>query len=299
MTASTLKLIAFFSMIADHLMQVLSSSTFHHTHLFHGEWRFIEGVGRMAFPIFAFFIAEGWKRTSDKRWYFNRLLIGGLYSQIPFTLALSFANITSFSPKPGLHSWLFPFKGCTLMFGILIAAAAAILLKNKYPYPSLILVIGFMLFSHISISLEGFELFSSAWNVFITFAFGMAGLYLVDAWKSRTDKKSRLETAFCFLGWLLLHLCINIDYGLMGSLLVVLLYCFPSKKIQTLVITLWGICIYSYMPSAFKVFTFLSALLLLTYNGRRGKMPKYFFYIGYPLHLLVLGILLISAKIPA
>lgn len=296
MTASALKMIAFFSMVIDHLVQVVSSSTFHHSHLFHGEWQFLEGAGRMAFPIFAFFIAEGWRRTSDKRRYFNRMLIGGLFSQIPFTLALSFANITSFSPKPGLHSWLFPLKGRILLFGILIATVVVILLKNKYPYPSLALVIGFMLLSHVSITLQGFELFSSSWNVFITFAFGMAGIYLVDTWKSCTDKKPRLETAFCFLGWFLLHLCIKTDYGFMGSLLVVLLYCFPSKKIQTLVITLWGICIYSYMPLEFKVFTFLSALLLLTYNGHRGKLPKYFFYIGYPLHLLILGILLQTAN---
>ena len=296
MTASALKLIAFFSMVADHLVQIVSSSTFHHSHLFHGKWQFLEGMGRMAFPIFAFFIVEGWKRTSDKRRYFNRMLIWGLFSQIPYTLALSFSNITSLFSKPGLH---FFFCGRFPLFCILILLTSVILLKNKYPYPSFLLLIGFILLSPVSIAFQDFELFSSEWNVFITFAFGMAGLYLVDTWKACTDKKGRLKTASYFFIWLLFQLCIRYDYNFMGSLLVVLLYCFPSKKIQTLIISLWGICIYSYMPSAFKVFTFLSALLLLTYNGRRGKMPKYFFYIGYPLHLLVLGILLISAKIPA
>lgn len=296
MTASALKLIAFFSMVADHIVQVVSSSTFHYSNLFHGKWQFLEGVGRMAFPIFAFFIVEGWKRTSDKQRYFNRMLIWGLFSQIPYTLALSFHNLTSFPPNPGLHLWILPFYSRSLLFCILILLTSVILLKNKYPYPSFLLLIGFILLSPVSIAFQDFELFSSEWNVFITFAFGMVGLYLVDTWKTCTDKKGRLKTASYFFIWLLFQLCIRYDYNFMGSLLVVLLYCFPSKKIQTLVITLWGICIYSYMPLEFKAFTFLSALLLLTYNGRRGKMPKYFFYIGYPLHLLILGILLNTSK---
>lgn len=43
-------------------------------------------VGRLAFPIFAFFIAEGYAHTRDFGRYFRRLAILSVVSEIPFNL---------------------------------------------------------------------------------------------------------------------------------------------------------------------------------------------------------------------
>ena len=43
-------------------------------------------VGRLAFPIFAFFIAEGYAHTRDFGRYFRRLAIWAVGSEIPFNL---------------------------------------------------------------------------------------------------------------------------------------------------------------------------------------------------------------------
>lgn len=43
-------------------------------------------VGRLAFPIFAFFIAEGYDHTQDFGRYFRRLAILAVVSEIPFNL---------------------------------------------------------------------------------------------------------------------------------------------------------------------------------------------------------------------
>ena len=43
-------------------------------------------VGRLAFPIFAFFIAEGYAHTRDFGRYFRRLAILAVMSEIPFNL---------------------------------------------------------------------------------------------------------------------------------------------------------------------------------------------------------------------
>ena len=72
MSALILKLIASLSMLIDHagLMLFNDNPT-------------MRMIGRLAFPIFAFFIAEGFRYTKSKARYAARLLIFALISQ-PF-----------------------------------------------------------------------------------------------------------------------------------------------------------------------------------------------------------------------
>ena len=71
-----LKCIAVFSMLVDHIGAFL----------YPGElW--MRYVGRLAFPIFGFLIAEGFVHTSNVRKYMGRLLIFALISEIPYDLA--------------------------------------------------------------------------------------------------------------------------------------------------------------------------------------------------------------------
>lgn len=78
MSAFVLKLIAVFTMACDHF-----------SYLIFGRFSYLNLIGRIAFPIFAYQITEGYIHTSNLKKYFLRLVLFALISQIPFMLFLS------------------------------------------------------------------------------------------------------------------------------------------------------------------------------------------------------------------
>jgi len=80
LSASTLKLLAALSMLIDHTAAILvpEDST---------AYFIMRLIGRLAFPIFAFFVAEGCRKTHDRRRYLLRLSLFALAAQLPFSIA--------------------------------------------------------------------------------------------------------------------------------------------------------------------------------------------------------------------
>lgn len=78
LTAAHLRILAMALMLLDHLWGTIVPGN---------DW--MTYLGRMAFPIFAFQAAEGYRRTHDFKKYCKRLLIFGLISEIPFDLMIS------------------------------------------------------------------------------------------------------------------------------------------------------------------------------------------------------------------
>lgn len=73
-----LKIIACVTMLIDHVGAVLLPKYF-----------FLRGIGRIAFPIYCFLLAEGAHYTKNPKKYAIRLGIGVLLSELPFDLAFS------------------------------------------------------------------------------------------------------------------------------------------------------------------------------------------------------------------
>ena len=110
LNSNALKVIAMILMLLDHMWGTIIPGN---------QWMTL--VGRMAFPIFAFLIVEGYIHTSDYKKYIKRLLIFGLLSEIPFNLIYT-------------GSIIFPFHQnvlFTLVLGLLIINEIDKIKNNK------------------------------------------------------------------------------------------------------------------------------------------------------------------------
>ena len=127
---NTLKIIAMILMLLDHLWGTIIPGN---------QWMTL--IGRMAFPIFAFLIVEGFFHTSDLKKYMKRLFIFGLISEIPFNLIYT-------------GSIIFPFHQnvmFTLLLGLLIINEIDKLKNNKEIKKKIIPILKIFLFLIFSI----------------------------------------------------------------------------------------------------------------------------------------------------
>lgn len=108
--SNLLKSLAMIFMLLDHMWATIIPGN---------QW--MTNVGRLAFPIFAFLIVEGFTHTSDLNKYIKRLFVFALISEIPFNLIYT-------------GSWVFPFHQnvmFTLLLGLLCISEIDKIKKNK------------------------------------------------------------------------------------------------------------------------------------------------------------------------
>ena len=117
-SAFWLKIIAAAAMLCDHAAVVFVGGNYA-----------MRAAGRLAFPIFAFFIAEGYLYTRNIKKYALRLLVFALIAQAPFALAFGsafyepnviftllfgLAAIWAYERGEGIIKWLIPLAAAVL-----------------------------------------------------------------------------------------------------------------------------------------------------------------------------------------
>lgn len=107
MTRNTLKIIACVSMLIDHIGYILLP-----------EVAFLRYIGRLAMPIFAFFIGEGCLYTRDRKKYFTRIFTLGVICQLFYVVEYLFTK----SSNPFYLNILFTFSASVLLCSALIAS---------------------------------------------------------------------------------------------------------------------------------------------------------------------------------
>ncbi len=135
-----LKIIAVISMFCDHLGYAL-----------YGKFSYLNYIGRLSFPIFAFGISEGYLHTKSKKNYLLRLFIFAIASQVPFTLFNSMF-------REGFTLNIF----FTLFLG-LVAIIAYEYCDNK--------LIGMVLVICLSITADTFKMDYGYWGILTIFIF--------------------------------------------------------------------------------------------------------------------------------
>lgn len=116
-------------------------------------------------------------------------------------------------------------------------------------------------------------------NVFFTLLIGIGMVVLLERNREWPVKAVILLLAM----WL--AVLIRSDYNFRGVLLIFVFYIFHESR--WLAVTAGGLWNFLYQ-GVIQKYGVLSVLPLALYNGERGRKMKYFFYIFYPAHLLLL-----------
>ena len=213
LTSSGLKWIAIITMIIDHIGATLFPVSQY------PDMAVLRIIGRIAFPIFAFLLVEGFRHTRNVKGYGARLLLFAFISEIPFDLA--------FFRKP-------------------------------------------FYFGHQ--------------NVFFTLFLGLMALVAYRHLKARNVFLSSLSVfAIALLAQLL-----ETDYGMLGVMLMVLLYAFDDQRQTVLWIVTVNVLFFVIYMNPRQLYAVMSIPFILMYNGEPGRRLKYLFYGIYPVHLVIL-----------
>lgn len=116
-------------------------------------------------------------------------------------------------------------------------------------------------------------------NVFFTLLIGIGMMVLLERNREWPVKAVILLLAM----WL--AVLTRSDYNFRGVLLIFVFYIFHESR--WLAVTAGGLWNFLYQ-GVIQKYGVLSVLPLALYNGERGRKMKYFFYIFYPAHLLLL-----------
>lgn len=174
--------------------------------------------------------------------------------------------------------------------------------RNRKRYIGMMLVFAFIseipfdlgFFGYLSMQEGTFPFYFGYQNVFFTLFLGLAALCCIDSFsyhgENRVQKiKSVILQAAGVAVMAVFAELIHCDYESRGVLYIAAFYVFRKNRIYQILLFLLLYILYT--GNQPNVFTLSACLIILLYNGQRGKLKlKYFFYIFYPLHLSVLYI---------
>ena len=135
-------------------------------------------------------------------------------------------------------------------------------------------------------------------NIFFTLALGLLTLFLLDKSKGLIKRyfKDKVDLVIILpITYLLIVVIMGLmgeflsfSYGMLGILVISFFYLFKKNFPLTVLSVSLSTLI---LGDTMQYFSLLSLILIYFYNKKLGKKCKVFFYLYYPLHILVLGVI--------
>ncbi len=142
----------------------------------------------------------------------------------------------------------------------------------------------------------GSFIYRGANNIFFTLALGLLTLFLLDKSKGLIKRyfKDKVDLFIILPITYLLIIVImglmgeflNFSYGMLGILVISFFYLFKDNFPLVVISVSLSTLI---LGEGMQYFLLFSLILIYFYNKKLGKKCKLFFYLYYPLHILVLG----------
>ena len=137
-SGAQLKYLAFISMLIDHVNNAIVTPMLDGGGFLLYLSNIFSILGRIAFPIFIFFIVEGFFKTSNRKKYLITLLIFGVISEVPFDM---FTSKTFFDPH--WNNMMFTLALCLITIWIIDSIKNKLDNKVLWDVISIIIVILF------------------------------------------------------------------------------------------------------------------------------------------------------------
>lgn len=287
LTGFHLKLIALVTMIVDHVGAVFPTPDA------------LRVIGRLAFPIYAFLIAEGCRHTRNRQHYLMRLGLFAMISEVLFDWA--FGAILGDERLPKMDF----LRHTNIFYTLFFAVAAIHIYETLRRQPRKVQLAG-AAFGILGIFLEGLAVVLTGDALIclsLAYAWMLGTLFLYSRLPESELKPDRniLSPVLAVIPTLLIFLLAGLskcDYDWFGVLLIVALYLARTPERAAVLLTAAMALYYGLLHPLrygfhpwYLVFALVAAALAFFYNGQRGRNFKWVFYWAYPAHIAVLAAL--------
>ncbi|MCD8119360.1 MAG: conjugal transfer protein TraX [Lachnospiraceae bacterium] len=269
LSGSDLKIIAIVTMFIDHFAAVIlyeslisgafrTQTAWNVAYYTYDILRLV--IGRISFPIFCFLLVQGFEHTRNRVHYALRLFAFALVSEIPFDLAFNqpLDGVLNRFSVFGLQFLEFDSQNVffTLLLGLLVMMLTDVIMKTRIPLPDL--------------PPEKQKVQQIRNTVILVIRILLAAAVL---WCG-VNAGNFFQT----------------DYSGYGVLVIAVLYYLNRFRNEQIAVGTFAMIFgdYAFNGSVTELLAPIGLLLTKFYNGERGMRMKYFFYVFYPVHLLLL-----------